>query len=63
MEDLVIGMNGDHALHNVEEVTKQDQEDAIILSLNSVDWNAMVTSLNANAVTWIHVHLHAQHNM
>jgi len=63
MEDLAIGMNGDHALHNVEEETKQDQEDAIILSLNLVDWNAMVILLNANAVTWIHAHLHAQHNI
>jgi len=61
MEDLVIGMNGDHVLQNVAEETKQDQEDVTVLSPNLVDWNAKVISLNANAVTWILVHLHAQH--
>jgi len=61
MEDLVIGMNGDHALQNVAEETKQDQEDVTVLSLNSVDWNVKVISPNANAVTWIRAHLHAQH--
>ena len=61
MEDLVIGKNGDHALQNVAEETKQDQEDVTVLSLNSVDWNVKVISPNANAVTWILAHLHAQH--
>jgi len=60
MEDLVIGMNGDHALQNVVEETKQDQEDVTVLSLNSVDWNVKVISRNANAVTWTLAHLHAQ---
>ena len=61
MEDLVIGKNGDHALQNVAEETKQDQEDVTVLSLNSVDWNVKVISPNANVVTWIPAHLHAQH--
>ena len=61
MEDLVIGMNGDHALQNVVEETKQDQEDVTVLSLNSVDWNVKAILPNANAVTWILAHLHAQH--
>ena len=58
MEDSVIGMSGDHVRHNVEEETRQDQEDATIQYLNLVGWIARVTTPNANVVTWTHAHLH-----
>jgi len=58
MEDSVIGMSGGHVRHSVEEEIRQDQEDATIHYLNSVDWIARVTTPNANVVTWTHAHLH-----
>merc|ERR1712038_1895442 len=61
-EDSVTGTNGLHAPLNVEEEIKQETDDVIALSRNSVDWNASAIFQNANVVTWIHVHLNAQHN-
>ena len=58
MEDSVTGMSGDHVRHNVEEETRQDQEDATIQYLNLVGWIARVTTPNVNVVTWNHAHLH-----
>jgi len=61
-EDSVTGMNGLHAPLNVEAEIKQETDDVTTLSPNSVDWNASAIFQNANVVTWIHVHLNAQHN-
>jgi len=61
-EDSVTGTNGLHAPLNVEEEIKQETDDVTTLSQNSVDWNASAIFQNANVVTWIHVHLNAQHN-
>jgi len=61
-EDSVTGTNGLLAPWNVEEEIKQETDDVTILSQNSVDWNASAIFQNANVVTWIHVHLNAQHN-
>merc|ERR1712165_77846 len=61
-EDSVTGTNGLHAPLNVEEEIKQETDDVTTLSQSSVDWNASAIFQNANVVTWIHVHLNAQHN-
>ena len=60
MEDLVTGMNGDHALLNVEVEIKQQPGDATTLLLSLVDWIVRVTSQIANVVIWIHALQHAQ---
>merc|ERR1712038_47651 len=60
-EDSVTGTNGLHAPLNVEVEIKQETDDVTTLSQNSVDWNASEIFQNANVVTWIHVHLNAQH--
>ena len=56
------GTNGLLAPLNVEAEIKQETDDVTTLSPNSVDWNASAIFQNANVVTWIHVHLNAQHN-
>merc|ERR1712227_719312 len=61
-EDSVTVTNGLLAPLNVEAEIKQETDDVTTLSQNSVDWNASAIFQNANVVTWIHVHLNAQHN-
>merc|ERR1719322_1996316 len=61
MEDSAIGMNGQPALLNAEEETKQELDDATTLYQNLVVWNARVTLQNANVATWILVHRRALH--
>ena len=60
MEDLVIGMNGEHAPLSVEVEIKQQPDDVTTLLLNLVVWSVTGTLPIANVVIWIHALQHAQ---
>ena len=58
MEDLVIGMNGEHAPLSVEVEIKQHPDDVTTLFLNLVVWSVRETIQIANVVIWIHALQH-----